>query len=359
VTAIAFFEGAGDADKLHVPLGTFASNVVTEALLNKDSILYHEDEGYFSGLIGYIRPFSRAVFGNFPLVEALASDDHSPLDVSLDLQFSWDAPQLKAYCRAVLVMLDGYLEARLWYQHSYALVRALHIIEHSCHDVYELNKKTEIYNDTFRRLRTVVDFAKDAVEHAEKHPDLPVILRKRAKSRHNDFLDDIAELMFELIFDAATVWEPADTCWTIQHNTVWSDFFQIGKGTRTRKFVLFKLSRLLFDEVRQLEKMPNYKSARILGLCLNVMGLKVGDKKGYASEEYPLRKAVLNWTRKNYLRLIEVQPEVAAACLAGRVTFDADNSRLVKTYIKGLDREAPKEYLDLEKTASVDQVASS
>jgi hypothetical protein len=57
---------------------------------------------------------------------------------------------------------------------------------------------------------------------------------------------------------------------------------------RLGKAVLFKLSRLLFDEIRELETLAHYKSARILGLCLNVMGLKIGDKKGYGSEEFPL-----------------------------------------------------------------------
>ena len=89
LTAIAFFAEASSSKKFHVPLGTFGSNVVTEALLNKDSILYHEDSGYHSGLIGYDQPFSKAVFGNFHLVEALAGDDHSPLDVNSDLMFSW------------------------------------------------------------------------------------------------------------------------------------------------------------------------------------------------------------------------------------------------------------------------------
>jgi hypothetical protein len=78
------------------------------------------------------------------------------------------------------------------------------------------------------------------------------------------------------------------------------------------------------------------------------MGLKVGDKKGYGREEYPLRKAVLNWTRKNYLKLVEVHPEVAAAVPTGRISFDAEHGRLVKTYFKGLELEEPKEYLDLE-----------
>jgi hypothetical protein len=96
---------------------------------------------------------------------------------------------------------------------------------------------------------------------------------------------------------------------------------------RLGKAVLFKLSRLLFDEIRELETLAHYKSARILGLCLNVMDLKIGDKKGYGSEEFPLRKTVLNWTKKNYLKLVEAQPEVAAACLAGvRRSYDPRTS---------------------------------
>jgi hypothetical protein len=247
-------------------------------------------------------------------------------------------------------MLDGYFEARDWYQHSYALYRALDTVQSGCHGVYKLNNQTEFYNDTFRRLRIVVDFAKDAVEHAGKHPGLPAVLRRReeAKPSRNDFLDHIAEFMFEVIFSASAVRAPVNTNWEIQHNTVWAHF-EMQEETRARKIVLFKLHRLLFEEIRRLEKMPNYKSARILGFCLNVMGLKAGDKKGYGSEEYPLRRAVLNWTRKNYLKLVKVQPDVAAAVPTGAITFDAENNRFVKTYFRGLQLEEPKEYLDLEK----------
>jgi hypothetical protein len=346
---------------LHVPLGTFGSNVVTEALLNKDSILYHEDAGYFSGLIGYVQPFSKALFGNFDLVEALARDDHSPLDVSLDLEFAWDSEQLKAYCRCALVMLDGYFEARRWYEHSTALYRALDIIRSSCRGVHKLNNQTEFYNDAFKRLGVVVHFARDAVERAGEYPNLRSVLRTRAdpKPWRNDFFDHIAEFMFEVIFTASAVRTPVDTNWEVQHNAVWSDFEMMGAETRAREIVRFKLHRLLFDEIRRLERLPNYKSARILGFCLNVMGLNVGDKKGYASEQFPLRKAILSWTKKNYLKLVEAQPDVAAAVPTGRITFDAENNRLVATYSKGLGLEEPKEYLDLEEARPRDQAAAS
>jgi hypothetical protein len=132
------------------------------------------------------------------------------------------------------VMLDGYFEARDWYQHSYALYRALDTIQSARGDVYKLNNQTEIYNDILKRRNAVVDFAKNAVEHAERHPDLPVVLRKRGKPKpwHNDFFDQIAELMFEVIFDASAVRAPVDTCWSVQHNAVWGDFFGLGQDNR-------------------------------------------------------------------------------------------------------------------------------
>ena len=51
-TAIAFFDSAADIGVFELPLSQFAKNISTEALLNTDSILYHEDEGFNSGLLG-------------------------------------------------------------------------------------------------------------------------------------------------------------------------------------------------------------------------------------------------------------------------------------------------------------------
>ena len=205
----------------------------------------------------------------------------------------------------------------------------------------------------------MVDFTKEAVDHARQHSNLPVVLRKKADAFRRDFFDQIAELMFEVIYEASTVQAPTNTCWMVRYNAVWGDMFGLSKRTRAWKVVHFKLRRLLFDEIRELEDMPNYKSASILGLCLNVMGLKLRKKKaygGYGSDWYALQIAVLHWTKKHYLHLVEALPDVASACLAGGITFDAENSRLVKTYAKGLDREAPKEYLDLERPKPVERV---
>jgi len=138
ITAIAFFEAMSELKKYNLSISQFASNISSEALRNKDSILYHEDAGYYSGLLGYLKPFSGALYGNFELVESL-SRTHSPLDVKFASRASWDAEQLEAYCRAVLTTFDNYLERGAWTQHSFALYRAFGTIEGSCTGISRLS----------------------------------------------------------------------------------------------------------------------------------------------------------------------------------------------------------------------------
>jgi hypothetical protein len=94
-TAIAFFQAMSDQQKYRIPIRQFGSNISTEALINKDSLLYHEDAGFYSGYFGYIRPFTNAIYGDYHLVEAL-SEGNSPLDIDLKVRQALDAQQLRA-----------------------------------------------------------------------------------------------------------------------------------------------------------------------------------------------------------------------------------------------------------------------
>jgi hypothetical protein len=100
-----------------------------------------------------------------------------------------------------------------------------------------------------------------------------------------------------------------------------------------------------------MDKYVNYKSARILGYCLNVMGLGIKKNYSFGKSWLALHKAVLAWTRRNYLRVRAANFEVADACLLGSISFDAVNERLVKTYAKGLSLHPDQEFLDLDKLA--------
>jgi hypothetical protein len=148
--------------------------------------------------------------------------------------------------------------------------------------------------------------------------------------------------MFEMIFAASTVRAPVWTCWQIQHNSVWSEFFAGSRQGKAWAIVRFKLRRLLYDEIRHLEAFPNFKASKILGLCLNVTGFKLAKKTGYGAEEYAIQKAILSWTHANYVKLRKANPDVAESCLVSSITFDEEGCRLVKTYEKNLDLVAPR-----------------
>lgn len=361
-TAIQFFQTMSELKKYRIPIGQFASNLSTEALVNRDSPLYHEDEGYYSGYLGYTRPFTSAIYGDFHLVEALAEQGHSPLDVDLDVRRKFDARQLEAYARAVLTTFASMLKSDAWSQHSYALYRAFEVIEHSCSDLFKLNDFPEHPDsgDIRDRLHAEVQFINRTIEVLEKHGVQPTILRGRGETyrRDVDYYDHIAKLMFETIFYASSVKRGDFVNWSIQHNAVWTAFFSIHVG-KTRRIILYKLRRMLFEEIKELKELPNYRSAAIFGFCLNVMGLKVGSKQDHTRGEYQLRKAAISWARRNYLWLVQRHPKVAEASLMGTISFDAEKRCLVKTYEAGLSMVAPKEYLNLveppEQIESVDQ----
>ena len=353
-TVIAIFNAAGERKALGLPLGQFARNVSGEAIDNEDSSLYHEDEGFESGYFGYVKPFSEALFGNYELVEALADRIGSPLDVRYRAATTWTARQAEVYERSVLITFKDYLRKRRnLYVHSYALYRALGHLKDTCGDMYtfEPGAPDSTKSELTEKFRVVVKFGADAANAIDKEKGLDLgqlrVRETRNKPLRDSFCDHLAEFMFDMLFLAASVKGDDFSVWHIQHNTAWDAAFGFPVRGGAHAVVAFKLRRLLYDEICRLKDMPNYKSARILGLCLYVTGLRpgnVGIDKSYRA----LKVAVHRWTKKNYARLVRVQPDVANACLVGTLSYDAAGRRLAKTYEKHLNSEPPKEYLELD-----------
>ena len=72
-TALAVFQEIRNTKKYVSLIRPFSKNIVTEALLNKDSFLYHETEGYESGLFSYHKPLSQTMFSDCRMVEAIGT----------------------------------------------------------------------------------------------------------------------------------------------------------------------------------------------------------------------------------------------------------------------------------------------
>lgn len=347
-TALAFFRAMAETKKYGIQVDTFAKNIVNEAIANKDSFLFHEAEGYKSGLIGYHKPLSQAIFSNYEMVETIGTlldpDNYGKKD--------WDAAQWEAYSRVVLMSFRSYVEEGHG-GHSFVLYRAKGYIEQAVSDLYTLNELTGTWDtDSSRRLRVVVDFIKDAVKILDEKgvPDY-VRLREREEHGHphETFYDHIASMVFEVIFHASAVKSPKWECWSIQHNSVWGELFNFNHldGSAGR-VVKFKVRRLLYDAITDMRRFVNFKGATILGFCLNVMGLTIS-KGDYDKDSRALQKAVLAWTKKYYVWLHAYNPRVAEACLVDGMTYESDNRRLVCSRpAEGLRRKPSYVYLELD-----------
>jgi hypothetical protein len=351
-TALAVFRTMAETKKYGVQVETFARNIVNEAIRNKDSFLFHEAEGYESGLIGYHKPLSQAMFSNYDMVETIGTI----LDPYLHSYREWDAEQWEAYCRVVLITLRSYVKEGCC-EHSYVLYRAMGNIENAVSDLYTLNELTNTWDsDLSRRLNVVVDCIQDAVKILDEK-DVPSHVRRRVKEKNvhqqETLYDHIASIIFEVIFHASAVNSPLWTCWSIQHNTVWGKLFNFHHlNGPAGRMVKFKVRRLLYDEIADMNKFPNFKGAKMLGFCLNVMGLTIR-KDDYDKGSKALQKAVLAWTKKNFVWLHDYNPRVADACLVAGMSYDADNRRLVRTYpADGLKREPSYVYFDLNPAPS-------
>lgn len=350
-TAIAFFYWISKTNTYNLPIGQFAKNITVEMLKNKDSTLYHEDHGFYSGLLGYAKPFSTTVYGDYILLENLSTDHNSPLDIDYRFVNNFDADQLNAYCRIVSIALNGYIRSFSQLgNRCYALKRAITNIESSCKGLYKINEMSSDYYmaETVKKIDVAVDFLCGSVETLNQN-GFPLRTKLRLTNiAHSDIYDCLASTIFEIIYEASCVNKNTDVCWHIHYISTWSKFFNSIYQEPSWKIIRFKLRRLIFDEIKRMDKIPNYKSAKILGLCLNVMGFETHKNLDENSGVLPLKNIILNWTRKNFLKVRAFNPEISDTFLVGSIWFDQENNRLVKDYLKSLDATIPREFLYLE-----------
>ena len=353
-TALAVFREIAETKKYGVQVKTFAKNIVNEALMNRDSFLFHEVEGYESGLIGYHKPLSQAMFSNHSMVETIGT----LLEPDIGNNGNWDAAQWKAYCRIVLMSFRDYVEKGDFWSHSFVLFRAKGYIARAAVDVYKINgiANTAYDNDVLQRLDVVVEFIKDAVEILDKK-GTPKGLQLRLREKHlpmeETFYDHLASMIVEVIFSASAVDSPADLCWRVQRNSVWGELFNFHRlDGAAGKVVKFKVRRLIYDEIARVKPFPDFRVARTLAFCLNVMGLTASDKR-YDKDSRALHQAILSLVKKNYAWLHSYNRRVAEACLVDGITYDAEKLRLVKTYpADGLRPEPRYVYFNVDRPSA-------
>jgi hypothetical protein len=346
--AVLCFQEMQKYPDARMPITHFARNIGQEFIRNTNSAFYQEESGYYSGYFGYLKPVTNVVYGSYKFIEACASDGASPLETDFEELYDFDKSRIEGYTRASLAFVESYIKATNGELHSYAFFRMLHSFEGALSGVHRLNGTEDLWRTKeYQRLRVTVRFINDAVKLIEKYGKPPRRFKKQERER-NSALDRMAALIFETILAASSVTAPVSTCWMVQHNTVWADLFSFDES-KAMKVVKLKVRRLLYEEIKRMDKFVNFKGARVLGYCLNVLGLNLEDRhRGYQKEFYPLHAAALSWTKRNFRRLLDEYPDVAATCLHGSITYDEQHHRLVKTYSGNRRKEPPRTYLDLD-----------
>lgn len=351
ITALALFREAASQSKFDVPLDSFAKNITSEAIANKDSFAYHEVEAFDNGYVGFDKPLTKALYGNYLLADSLSH----VFDVDYRERAGWDADQWTAFGRLLLVTFKSFVEGPKANQHPFIIFRAFHNVQSSVGGLYKLNGSTsEWWNDDIvKRLNFAVSFVNKAIEILDAESSQVQSTLRRRDEKQKDVYDLVADMIFAIFFEASAVKEPRDLCWAIQHNAVWAelmDTFNRSNG-RARKIVMHKTRRLIYKEILRFGEWPNFKGSRVLGMALNVMGLQCAGASS-AKEVRALQKVVLAWTKKNYARIAAESPRVAADCMVDGVAYEAEGPCLVKYGIQILDRPPSKTVLRLDPASS-------
>lgn len=339
---LCLFRDIERSKKYEIGIDIFARNLFTEALLNTDSFLYHESDYYDSGLVGHLKPLSTAMFKNFKLIENISM----MFSIDYRIRKEWSVKQFEAFCKAFLHTVSAYINEGDA-EHSFVVNNALSDISSEVNNLYKVNGVANSWDsDPVQRLDVCINTFQEIVSKLNKrgNPFYHLLRYKdedTGRYRNYSIYDALADNMFDVIHSASYINNPWWDCWSIQHNTVLDGFFKSHKlNGKGGDIIKHKLRRLIYKEITEMERFPNFKGARMLGFVLNVLGLELRTGKTERSTK-ALHKCVLSWVRKNYSLLYQKNSEVALACLVETITYDEKSNEIIKTYpAKGLRKTA-------------------
>ncbi len=221
------------------PLVPFARNVSDEFFLDENSAIHHEGDGYYSGLIGHLKPVTTAFFGNSDLIDRLAHHNGSPLELMWLTSKRWKIASWETYNRvALLYVRDGLTKGQGAYL-NFGLSQIFSGYEHVCSDIYRVNEMTDrdYYESLeFQKFRNTVDFVREIIALLDKSK---VFGARQPEMRHDrpdmdDIYNQLAKIALSLTVGAGSVDTPDFRGWTVQHNTLWVNLAGIRRTTGTR-----------------------------------------------------------------------------------------------------------------------------
>ena len=312
-------------------VSALARNVIQVALRDPDSFLYRETTPYDAGLLGQERPVTHSILGSPALLDAFPGLLDPP-------PFTGDPlpeTQCEAYLRALEFAVASSSKDALPACPGpvSAAISGLHAVVIP-HDLFSHPSKSA--SRSFRhgmRLSLFVSFLCDVLRILDRLSlPLPRVVRHPAGFvRRETFLDVLAYAFWDAVFAAGAFPGSRSESWSLQYTVVWSKLFPLGEtdGPASRA-IRFRVLRIIYGHIKNLEVHPNYRGAAALRFCLNVLGCTKTRDPGRSASLF--HTAVLRWTSKHWRALNRSSPRVSHACLPVGTAYDSSRRVLSRKY---------------------------
>lgn len=349
-TALVIVEEIRRTKKYDIPISLFINNFVCESIENKNSFLYKETNMIDSGIIGYDKPLSQALFSNYEMAKEIETTlTLRPLE-----NHKWDNDQWKAYLRIVSITLEGF-KPEIHGSSSKVISRALWRITRSTNNIHTLNSEQTYSdeNEQFERVKLVTKFIKDCINDLSKKntpANTSPHIDTEDGTRNTDIYEQISRLMLGLILDVSRITNPK---WIEKlEGEIISQkiFFYAPNRNKVEKIIHGKFIRLFYINVEASKSTSFNQPVMMTRFLLDLTALieLARDEDMMKSNSHRL---AVRWIKNNYSLIHKNNREIAELCLGENMIYDKENCRIVKTYYHPLTARQQKVFLKVNPTS--------
>lgn len=349
-TALVIVEEIRRTKKYDIPISLFINNFVCESIENKNSFLYKETNMIDSGIIGYDKPLSQALFSNYEMAKEIETTlTLRPLE-----NHKWDNDQWKAYLRIVSITLEGF-KPEIHGSSSKVISRALWRITRSTNNIHTLNSEQTYSdeNEQLERVKLVTKFIKDCINDLSKKntpANTSPHIDTEDGTRNTDIYEQISRLMLGLILDVSRITNPK---WIEKlEGEIISQkiFFYAPNRNKVEKIIHGKFIRLFYINVEASKSTSFNQPVMMTRFLLDLTALieLARDEDMMKSNSHRL---AVRWIKNNYSLIHKNNREIAELCLGENMIYDKENCRIVKTYYHPLTARQQKVFLKVNPTS--------
>lgn len=313
---------------------SLTTNVLREAIAQGDSFLHREVRDWTLGAASSAQPVTGIVFGNIELLDKMPGIFNG-VDSS-----QWQGAHWSAFFRATGITLGRYVDRADsgCLVHSFAVNNIFDVLKdaprHVRQNLTAGRMSRQDAADTLRTLLTVIK------EVSDKMSDASIEIEQwRDLGEYHNPIYHLARVAYHVLLEASYVKSPATEAWSFSYGIAWSELFDPWKrrgSERVFNEVQAMVARMVWVTISELDRMPNFYGAQLLGLCVST-GLISSDppmrEKGAIKPGAVLIRLVTAWLRNRFAWLHDHHPALATVGFADGVTYDTNRRMIVREWM--------------------------